>query len=133
MDKLKVVTEYNRPVAADRRTKLLQTYDANLTARWVWQKERWGVFTKDQKGKEYLVFIVENPNGTFRDIDQRSLLAIKKADLYRRERTDTILKEVEDNNSAVEAAKLKKLRNDVEAISKERWRWTMSNKLIPVG
>ena len=124
---------YSRGNAAKRHTTFLQTYDKDLIAKWVWQSQRWSVWTKDKKNRWYLVFIVQNEDGSYRDIDQRTLLDIKKADLYRKERAYSILKEIEENNSNIEVAQGKKLHDAVVAISKERWRFTVSNPLSQAG
>ena len=130
---LKIVHEYSREEAAKRYTKLLQEYDKDLIAKWQWKIERWGIYTFDKKGNEYLVCIVQTPEGGFRNINRADLRTIAEADLYRKERTYKVIEEIERNNRGLEESRVKSLRSDVEAISKERWRFTVGHPVVQSG
>ncbi len=120
----------------DRRAnEMLQKYDKALVAKWIREKQRWGIFTKDRKGKEYLVFIVQNKDGSYRNIDRRDLISIVRADFYRRTKEKTLLKEIEAYNEDLTDRKVKQLRTDMEAISKENWKhiFCHGSYLHPLG
>lgn len=116
-----------------RAQKMLSNYDEALVAKWIKEKQRWGIFTKDRKGKEYLVFIVSNRDGTYRNLDRRDLKSIVKADLSRKARSYSLWKEIEAHNEGLEASQLKQLREDAMAISRERWRHTVGHPQIQSG
>ncbi|KKN73614.1 hypothetical protein LCGC14_0399300 [marine sediment metagenome] len=115
-----------------RAQKMLQSYDKDLVVRWLYDKHRWSIWTKDRKGKEYLICVVENLDGSYRNIDRRDLISLIRADLYRRTRADTLLKEIETHNATLEESKRKKLSDDVRAISRERWRYTFGHPVVNV-
>ncbi len=115
-----------------RAQKMFKEYDEDLGCRWIKEKQRWGIFTKDKKGKEYLVFIVQNKDGSYRNIDRRDLISIVRADLFRRAKADTILKEIEAHNQNLEDSRKKQLSNDVQAIARERWRHTFEHPVVNV-
>ena len=136
-DMLKDVLKYSKGqkgIYKDwRAQKMLQEYDKDLAVQYLYDKHRWGIFTKDRRGKEYLIFIVSNKDGTYRNIDRRDLRTTIRADLYRRDRADTIVDEIEAHNTNLETSKRKKLSDDVKAISRERWRWVFEHPQIQAG
>ena len=119
---------------AKEYTKLLQTYDPKLLARWLWDKQRWSIWTRDRKGFAYLVYVVvDKETGGYRSIGQADKKFIGAMDNYRKERGYNILKEIEKHNDKLTAEHKQKLRNTVIDVAKERWRQFCNNIMIPVN
>ena len=119
---------------AKEYTKLLQTYDPKLLARWLWDKQRWSIWTRDRKGFAYLVYVCcDKETGGYRGIGKKDLEFLGSMDNYRKERGYNILKEVEKHNDKLTAEHKQKLRNTVMDAARERWRQFAGNPLIPVN
>lgn len=113
-------------------TKLLQTYDKDLLAKWLPDKSRWSVWTKDKKGNAYMCYVCVDPvTKGFRQIGQVDITFLGAMDRYRKDRAYSLLKEVDESNRKVTEEYKKKLREDVIAASKERWRQFAGNIMIP--
>jgi hypothetical protein len=61
---------------------------------------------------------VQEPDGDFRPLDERTMVILRKADTHVRGVKQT-MREMEEENVAAADAKDQSFRNDVEAISKE--------------
>lgn len=128
--KITSIVEYDR---TDWRVeKMLREYDKALVAKWLWQKKRWGIFTKDRKGKTYLLYVVKNLDGSYRNVDRRDLITIAEVDLTRKRRAEDLIEEIEAHNEGLEVSKRRKLTDDVIAISKERWRYVFGHPVVNV-
>ncbi len=124
--------QYTRPEAEVRYTKLVQEYDKDLYVKWIWEKERWGIFSKGKAGKEYLIFTAETPEGGYRNIDRRDIITIAEADLQTRNENFSLANDILGQNEAHEEQQYKQLSDNVRAISKERWRNVMENPVVGV-
>jgi hypothetical protein len=118
---------------AKKFTKAFQGYDRALIVKWLFDKERWSVWTRDRRGMAYLVFVVETPDGQFRKPGQLDLVRLAEMDLYRKKKSYSLLKEVDDSNNALEEKVKEQRRKDIEDLVHERWRWMKGNPQIYVG
>lgn len=116
---------------ARRYTRLLRTYDKDLMAKWLPDKQRWSIWTRDRKGLAYLVYCCEGVKGEYREMGQKDLVTLAAIDMARKEQGYSILAEIERRNQGVETARDKKMSDDVIAISKERWRSCVGNPVVP--
>jgi hypothetical protein len=120
--------------AAKRYTKFLQTYDSDLIAKWLPDKCRWSVWTKDRRGHAYMCYECVNPvTGGFRHIGRVDLTLIGKMDRARKDKAYSILKEIDDHNDKLTEERKKNLRNRVYDIARDRWRQFAGNPVVPVG
>jgi hypothetical protein len=115
-------------------TKLLQTYDPDLIAKWLPDKFRWSIWTKDRRGHAYMVYECVSPTTKgFRHIGQVDITLIGKMDRQRKDKAYSILKEIDDNNDKLTEENKKELRNQVNDMARDRWRQFAGNPMIPVG
>ena len=113
--------------------KIFHSYDPDLTVFWLPSQMRYSIWSKDRKGKAYLVYIcVDKETGGFREPNRQDLRFIYKMDLYRKEKGYSLLREVDEHNEKVEARTRRELSNAVEALSKERWRQFAGNPVVSV-
>lgn len=119
---------------AGEYTKFLQTYDKDLIAKWLPDKFRWSVWTRDKRGHAYLCYECVDPvTKGFRHIGQVDFKLIGKMDRFRKEKMYSLLKEVEDNNTKLTLEHKKQLRSRVEDSCRDRWRQFSGNKMIQCG
>lgn len=118
---------------AKEYSKLLQTYDKDLLAKWLPDKFRWSVWTKDRKGNAYMCYECVSETKGFRHIGQVDINFIGAMDLYRRQKGYSILKEIDKHNDKLTEENKKKLRNQVQDSCHDRWRQFAGNKMIPCG
>jgi hypothetical protein len=120
--------------AAKRYTKFLQTYDPDLIAKWLPDKFRWSIWTKDRRGNAYMCYECVDPiTKGFRHIGQVDLTLLGKMDRNRKEKAHSLLKEIDENNDKLTEENKKKLRNQVYDMARDRWRQYAGNPMIPVN
>jgi len=119
---------------AKEYTKLLQAYDKNLIAKWLFDQQRWSIWTRDRKGLAYLVYVcVDKETNGYRKIGQKDLEFIGAMDNYRKNKGYNILKKIDEHNDKLTEEKKKELQNLVFDSCHERWRQYADNPMIPVG
>lgn len=101
----------------------LKNYDPKLSVRWVPRRERWGIFrsTPDKNNlydRTFLVFIVEEPSGEFRPLDERVFDRLRKADNHMRGHKE-IMREIEEENDRIEEQRNKAFRQEMEDITRD--------------
>ena len=106
--------------------KRVKEYDKNLFVKWLNYWERWGVMRYEESENnlyevEKLVFIVENPDGSYRALDDRVLEHLKEIDLQRlnEDNLKDRLRDLEEHNEENINKKEKEAKNDIEDITKE--------------
>ena len=106
--------------------KRVKEYDKNLFVKWLDYWERWGVMRYEESENnlyevEKLVFIVENPDGSYRALDDRVLEHLKEIDLQRlnEDNLKDRLRDLEEHNEENINKKEKEAKNDIEDITKE--------------
>ena len=107
-------------------TQRLCSYDAQLSVRWILSKERWGIYrTVRPKGavnsRSVLVHIVQNPDLSFRPLDERTMRHLKVNDMHRmsalsRSKHITMMEEASLEH---QKAMSKSYKDEVQAISEE--------------
>jgi hypothetical protein len=101
----------------------LQSYDKHLNVRWVPKKERWGVYRSIPRlnqlyRQEILLFLVEGPNKTYRELDLRVLWDLQRLDMHRRSQA-SVMREYMEAQIRKEEADKKAFKDDMEQITKE--------------
>jgi hypothetical protein len=106
--------------------KRVKEYDKNLFVKWLNYWERWGVMRYEESENnlyevEKLVFMVENPDGSYRALDGRVLEHLKEIDLQRlnEDNLKDRLRDLEEHNEENINKKEKEAKNDIEDITKE--------------
>ena len=106
--------------------KRVKEYDKNLFVKWLSYWERWGVMRYEESENnlyevEKLVFMVENPDGSYRALDDRVLEHLKEIDLQRlnEDNLKDRLRDLEDHNEENTKKKEKEAKNDIEDITKD--------------
>ena len=106
--------------------KRVKEYDKNLFVKWLNYWERWGVMRYEESENnlyevEKLVFIVENPDRSYRALDNRVLEHLKEIDLQRlsEDNLKDRLRNLEEHNEENEKKKEKEAKNDIEDITKD--------------
>ena len=106
--------------------KRVKEYDKNLFVKWLDYWERWGVMRYEESENnlyevEKLVFMVENPDGSYRALDGRVLEHLKEIDLQRlnEDNLKDRLRDLEEHNEENINKKEKEAKNDIEDITKE--------------
>ena len=99
--------------------KRVKEYDKNLFVKWLSYWERWGVMRYEESENnlyevEKLVFMVENPDGSYRALDDRVLEHLKEIDLQRlnEDNLKDRLRDLEEHNE-------ENTKNDIEDITKD--------------
>jgi len=115
--------------------KIFHKYDKDLKVLWIPSVMRYSIWTTDKKGKAYMLCICVGyiDTSAYREPNERDLQAIHKMDLYRKEKTFSVWKKMEESNQKLEDSQKKQLKDDLNAISRERWRSVMEHAQIPVG
>ena len=72
-------------------SKTLQDTWPDLYFQWSRQEERWQVWCKPDNGPKYRVHTIQNDDGSYRPIDNRTLATIARNDLSRYGRGDKFL------------------------------------------
>ncbi len=103
--------------------KKLKDYDNKLNVRWVERKQRWAVTrevidTTILNKKEAILFYCENPDGTYRPLDDRALLSIRKSDTHNR-RVDEMMEEMIDATKRENEANNRDRKNEFEAMASD--------------
>jgi len=106
--------------------KILKGYNPNLFSKWNITFQRWEVWEKGNRGKDYLVMIVENPEVDYRIIEELDNRAIQKNEMKRRYLVD----EVDGINQDVELQEDLRLSQRVFDISVETFNKVMKNPVI---
>jgi hypothetical protein len=106
--------------------KRVKEYDKNLFVKWLSYWERWGVMRYEKSENnlyevEKLVFMVENPDGSYRALDGRVLEHLKEIDLQRlnEDNLKDKLRDLEEHNEENIKKKEKEAKNDIEDITKD--------------
>lgn len=106
--------------------KRVKEYDKNLFVKWLSYWERWGVMRYEESENnlyevEKLVFMVENPDGSYRALDDRVLEHLKEIDLQRlnEDNLKDRLRDLEEHNEENTKKKEKEAKNDIEDITKD--------------
>jgi hypothetical protein len=106
--------------------KRVKEYDKNLFVKWLSYWERWGVMRYEKSENnlyevEKLVFMVENPDGSYRALDGRVLEHLKEIDLQRlnKDNLKDKLRDLEEHNEENIKKKEKEAKNDIEDITKD--------------
>jgi len=97
--------------------KRLKAYDDKLSARWMFRKERWGIYRNipspgNLYNKDVLVHVVQGAEGTYLPLDGRVLSTLAMADHHRRGR-DTVIREMIDKTQRYQETLDKDRRNEM--------------------
>lgn len=118
---------------AEYEKKIFHNYDKDLVVFWIPSKKRYSIWTRDKKGRAYMLYIcVDKKTGAYREPNRKDLEFIYKMDMYRKDKSYSILKEIEKHNRRIEQEQKKKLSDAVREISKERWRQFAGNPVVRV-
>ena len=115
--------------------KIFHKYDKALKVFWIPSVMRYSIWTTDKKGKAYMLCICVGyiDTSAFREPNERDLQAIHKMDLYRKEKSFSMWNKIQSHNQNLEASKKKQLKDDLNAISRERWRNVVGHPQVSVG
>ena len=115
--------------------KIFHKHDKDLKVLWMPSVLRYSIWTTDKKGKAYMLCVCVGyvDTSAYREPNERDLQTIHQMDLQRKEKTFSVWKNMEESNQNLEDSQKKQLRDDLNAISRERWRSVMENPVIPVG
>ena len=97
--------------------KRLKAYDDKLSARWMFRKERWGIYRNipspgNLYNKDVLVHVVQGAEGNYLPLDDRVLVILSMADHHRRGR-DTVIREMIDKTQRYQDKLDKDRRNEM--------------------
>lgn len=97
--------------------KRLKAYDDKLSARWMFRKERWGIYRNipspgNLYNKDVLVHVVQGAEGNYLPLDDRVLVILSMADHHRRGR-DTVIREMIDKTQRYQETLDKDRRNEM--------------------
>jgi hypothetical protein len=97
--------------------KRLKAYDDKLSARWMFRKERWGIYRNipspgNLYNKDVLVHVVQGAEGNYLPLDDRVLVILAMADHHRRGR-DTVIREMIDKTQRYQDKLDKDRRNEM--------------------
>ena len=97
--------------------KRLKAYDDKLSARWMFRKERWGIYRNipspgNLYNKDVLVHVVQGAEGNYLPLDDRVLSTLAMADHHRRGR-DTVIREMIDKTQRYQDKLDKDRRNEM--------------------
>lgn len=103
--------------------KKLKDYDKKLNVRWVEHRQRWAITrevidTTVLTTKEAVLFLCENPDKSYRPLDDRVLYTIKKSDSHTR-KTEEMIEEMIDANKKETESNNRERKNEFEAIASE--------------
>ena len=101
----------------------LKDYDNKLNIRWHTQKQRWAITREVVEAstlsiKEQILFLVQNPNKTYRPLDERVVLQLKKGDTHTRT-PERVVEEMIDKAKQKTIAENKDRKNEFEALAKD--------------
>ena len=101
----------------------LQSYDKHLNVHWLPKKERWGVYRSIPRlnqlyRQEVLLFLVEGPNKTYRELDLRVLWDLQRLDMHRRSQA-AVMQEYLEKQIRQEEAERRAFKDDMAQITKE--------------
>lgn len=72
------------PVADKEFERKLKRYDPNLFVEWDQVKHLWMVKRTDQNGEIHHIMYVQNPDGSFRPLDERTMQDLYECDIWRK-------------------------------------------------
>jgi hypothetical protein len=103
--------------------KKLKAYDDKLSVKWLAKAERWGIYREVSSranlyGKDLLIFIVENQDKSFRELDQRTLDILIKGDTQTRG-ADIVLDEIMKSQDEIREGQERDARNRDEAMIRD--------------
>lgn len=114
--------------------KIFHKYDKILKVFWMPSIMRYSIWTTDKKGNAYMLYVcVDKIDKSYREPNERDLTFIHQMDTYRKEKSYSVLKEIQENNDKLEEGKKKELSDAVMAMSRDRWAQFVGNPVVPVG
>lgn len=101
----------------------LKDYDRKLSVRWMPRKERWGIYRSVPSPnrlyeRDVLIMLVQNKDESYRPLDSRTLLHLKRVDNHIRSHRE-IMREIDEHNEKKAEAQERAVSNDIEAITRE--------------
>ena len=114
--------------------KIFYRYDKSLIVFWLPDAFRYSIWTKDKKGKAYMLYVcVDKEDKTsYREPNERDLSFIHQMDMYRKDKSYSVMKKIQEHNDKIEENEKKKLSETIQAISRDRWRQFVGNPIVNI-
>jgi hypothetical protein len=142
-----------------KANKILKQYSNDVFARWIPStyidesgliqgqddlsmhipySGKWGVYERNKKGKEYLIYIVETQEHNYRDITEIDLWNLYKADRYKQSTTLNPekwnpAKDVNERNRERDMKIDRRFRSEVREKAKDMWGTITNRPYITAG
>ena len=114
--------------------KFFHRYDKNLIVFWLPDMFRYSIWTTDKKGNAYMLYVCvdKDDKTSYREPNERDLTFIHQMDMYRKDKSYSVMKKIQEHNDKLEEDEKKKLSETVQAISRERWRQFVGNPVVNI-
>ncbi len=114
--------------------KIFHKYDKALKVLWIPSEMRYSIWTTDKKGNAYMLYVCvdKDDKTSYREPNERDLTFIHQMDMYRKDKSYSVMKKIQEHNDKLEEDEKKKLSETVQAISRERWRQFVGNPVVNI-
>ncbi len=97
----------------------LKEIDNAFYPRWCWLRERWEIWYHKDLRPNVLALVVQNDDGSYRPLDQRTIERMKVGDSHRFNRKRDMIYEIEAKETKAREIKEKDQRAEIHAITTE--------------
>lgn len=97
----------------------LKDIDSAFYPRWCWLREHWEIWYRRAHRPTVLAMVVQNEDGSYRPLDQRTIEKVNAGDSHRYQRKQDMLHEIESREAREKEIREKDHRAEIHGITTE--------------